>query len=137
MKIPHRAASSGQHGCRTPVSAPGQQAAGRFFVGIPFSTSLTHTFLTRLAQPFTGSPAHTQSKSVLVIFVLEIVVKFIAEGKRPWKFFTNDEAAWNIFDFFIVVAGFVPLGGGGAILLHAARSRERRGAAGTGRFDTP
>ena len=109
MKIPHRAASSGQHGCRTPVSAPGQQAAGRFFVGIPFSTSLTHTFLTRLAQPFTGSPAHTQSKSVLVIFVLEIVVKFIAEGRSPWLFFTDN---WNVFDFLIVAIGFMPIGAG-------------------------
>ena len=112
MKIPHRAASSGQHGCRTPVSAPGQQAAGRFFVGIPFSTSLTHTFLTRLAQPFTGSPAHTQSKSVLVIFVLEIVVKFIAEGRSPWLFFTDN---WNVFDFLIVAIGFMPIGGGGSV----------------------
>ncbi len=55
--------------------------------------------------------------TIVAIFTFEIYVKFIAEGKRPWKFFTNDEAAWNIFDFFIVVAGFVPLGGGGAIMV--------------------
>ena len=55
--------------------------------------------------------------TIVAIFTFEIYVKFIAEGKHPWKFFTNEEAAWNIFDFFIVVAGFVPLGGGGAIMV--------------------
>ena len=54
---------------------------------------------------------------IVFIFTLEIYIKFIAEGKRPWKFFSNSEAAWNIFDFFIVVAGFIPMGGGSAIMV--------------------
>lgn len=54
---------------------------------------------------------------IVLIFTAEIYVKFISEGKRPWQFFTNKEAGWNIFDFFIVVAGFIPLGGGSAIMV--------------------
>eukprot|EP00949_MAST-11_sp_MAST-11-sp1_P000868 g868.t1 len=49
---------------------------------------------------------------ILWIFVLEVVVKMAAEGRRPWIFFTD---SWNIFDFFIVVIGFLPIGGGGAV----------------------
>lgn len=54
----------------------------------------------------------TPCKTVLVIFVLEIVVKFIAEGKSPWLFFTDN---WNVFDFLIVAVGFMPIGGGGSV----------------------
>jgi voltage-gated sodium channel len=49
---------------------------------------------------------------VLWIFVLEIVVKMIAEGKSPWRYFRD---AWNVFDFSIVAVGFMPIGGGGAV----------------------
>ena len=49
---------------------------------------------------------------VLWIFVLEIVVKMVAEGKSPWRYFFN---AWNVFDFSIVAVGFMPIGGGGAV----------------------
>ena len=49
---------------------------------------------------------------VLWIFVFEIVVKLIAEGKRPWRYFYD---GWNIFDFAIVAVGFMPIGGGGAV----------------------
>lgn len=51
---------------------------------------------------------------IVLIFMIEIYIKLIAEGKRPWLFFTD---GWNIFDFFIVVAGFIPMGGGGAIMV--------------------
>jgi len=50
--------------------------------------------------------------AVLWIFVLEIVVKFAAEGKTPWLFFKD---SWNVFDFFIVAVGFMPIGGGGSV----------------------
>ena len=53
--------------------------------------------------------------AIMTIFVAEIVIKFLAEGKEPWLFFSDP---WNIFDFFIVVVGFIPIGGesgGGAV----------------------
>ena len=50
--------------------------------------------------------------AVLLIFVVEIIVKFAAEGKTPWLFFKD---SWNVFDFFIVAVGFMPIGGGGSV----------------------
>ena len=47
--------------------------------------------------------------AILMIFVLELAIKFVAEGKKPWLFFHNSEAGWNTFDFIIVVLGLVPL----------------------------
>ena len=51
---------------------------------------------------------------VIVIFVLEIVIKLIAEGKKPWNYFRD---AWNVFDFSIVAIGFFPLSGGDTIMV--------------------
>lgn len=42
---------------------------------------------------------------IIFFFSLEIVIKIIAEGRRPLRFFGD---AWNIFDFLIVVSCFVP-----------------------------
>ena len=44
-------------------------------------------------------------KVILGIFILEIVVKMVGEGKKPWRFF-ND--GWNVFDFVIVAGAFMP-----------------------------
>ncbi len=45
-------------------------------------------------------------KVVLAIFTLEVVLKVAAEGSKPWKYFTDP---WNVFDFAIVVGGFLPV----------------------------
>jgi voltage-gated sodium channel len=49
---------------------------------------------------------------ILFMFVLEIVVKIIAEGKYPWKYFYS---SWNVFDFCIVLASFMPFKGNDAV----------------------
>ncbi|MFC4337922.1 ion transporter [Salininema proteolyticum] len=41
----------------------------------------------------------------LAFFVFELVVGIVSYAPRSWRFFTN---AWNVFDFVIVVAAFVP-----------------------------
>ena len=43
---------------------------------------------------------------VLGIFVLEAVIKIVAEGKRPLNYFKN---SWNVFDFSIVVVCLLPI----------------------------
>ena len=43
--------------------------------------------------------------TILTIFVLEIVLKIIACGKQPLRFFRD---GWNVFDFIIVVVCFLP-----------------------------
>jgi voltage-gated sodium channel len=42
---------------------------------------------------------------IIAIFVIEIVIKIAAEGKKPWRYFAD---AWNVFDFLIVAACFLP-----------------------------
>jgi len=58
------------------------------------------------------------NKLVLWIFVAEVVIKMIAEGKKPWRYF-ND--GWNIFDFIIVAAAFMPFGGSSVAVLRLLR----------------
>ena len=55
---------------------------------------------------------------VLVIFIIEILVKMIAEGKKPWNYFKD---AWNVFDFIIVAAAFMPFGGSSIAILRLLR----------------
>ena len=44
---------------------------------------------------------NTLDSFILGIFVIEAVIKILAEGNRPQNYFRNP---WNIFDFIIVVA---------------------------------
>ncbi len=55
---------------------------------------------------------------VLVIFIIEILVKMIGEGKKPWNYFKD---AWNVFDFIIVAAAFMPFGGSSIAILRLLR----------------
>ena len=43
---------------------------------------------------------------VLGIFVLEAVIKIVAEGKKPLNYFKD---SWNVFDFSIVVVCLLPI----------------------------
>jgi len=43
---------------------------------------------------------------ILVIFVLEAIIKIVAQCPKPWRYFLD---SWNIFDFTIVLVGFVDL----------------------------
>ena len=42
---------------------------------------------------------------ILTIFILEMVIKMIAEGKKPWLYFKDP---WNIFDFIIIIVSLLP-----------------------------
>ena len=55
---------------------------------------------------------------VLFIFVIEIAVKMLAEGRKPWNYFKD---GWNIFDFTIVAAAFMPFGGSSIAILRLLR----------------
>ena len=55
-----------------------------------------------------GTLLHALDKVVLGIFTLEIAIKMGAEGKRPWRYFKDP---WNVFDFLIVAAAFLPAAG--------------------------
>jgi voltage-gated sodium channel len=41
----------------------------------------------------------------LGLFVVELAIRIVAYGSRPQRFFTN---GWNVFDFVVIGAAFVP-----------------------------
>jgi len=54
-----------------------------------------------------GTELHLANAIILWIFILEIVLKWIALLPRPWTFFRDP---WNVFDFIIVVLSLLPVG---------------------------
>ena len=46
-------------------------------------------------------------KLIISCFVLEIGLKIISNGKKPWNFFSDP---WNVFDFVIVAVCLIPAG---------------------------
>ena len=46
-------------------------------------------------------------KLIISCFVLEIGLKIVSNGKRPWNFFSDP---WNVFDFLIVAVCLIPAG---------------------------
>lgn len=56
--------------------------------------------------------------AVLGIFVVEILIKMGAHGRYPWRYFRD---GWNVFDFLIVAACFLPVGSEYAMVLRLAR----------------
>lgn len=61
---------------------------------------------------------HLADQIVLWIFVAEVVVKMGAEGSRPWRYFLDP---WNVFDFVIVAACFLPFEGQAVTVLRLLR----------------
>jgi voltage-gated sodium channel len=44
---------------------------------------------------------------IISCFVLEIFLKIVSNGKRPWNFFSDP---WNVFDFVVVAVCLIPAG---------------------------
>jgi voltage-gated sodium channel len=65
-----------------------------------------------------GTVLHVLDQLVIWIFVAEVVVKMGAEGKKPWRYFLDP---WNVFDFIIVAACFMPVGTQYVMVLRLAR----------------
>ncbi len=42
---------------------------------------------------------------IIVLFTAEVLIKIGAEGAKPWRYFRDP---WNVFDFIIVTACFLP-----------------------------
>lgn len=55
---------------------------------------------------------------ILGIFVVEVVVKMVAEVPKPLRYFKDP---WNVFDFIIVAAAFLPFGGSSIAILRLLR----------------
>jgi len=61
---------------------------------------------------------HLADQVVLWIFVAEVIIKMGAEGRRPWRYFLDP---WNVFDFIIVAACFLPFEGQAVTVLRLLR----------------
>ncbi len=61
---------------------------------------------------------HILDQLIIWIFVAEVVIKMGAEGKQPWKYFFDP---WNVFDFIIVAACFMPVDAQYVMVLRLAR----------------
>jgi voltage-gated sodium channel len=48
---------------------------------------------------------HALNDAFFAVFVVELAIRIIAHGRRPREFFRS---GWNVFDFFVIVAAFVP-----------------------------
>lgn len=44
---------------------------------------------------------------IIAFFVIEIALKIISRGRRPWTYFSDP---WNVFDFLIVALCVIPVG---------------------------
>jgi voltage-gated sodium channel len=55
---------------------------------------------------------------ILGLFVLEMVLKILACGKRPWRYFCQP---WNVFDFVVVMICLLPLDAQYAAVFRLAR----------------
>ncbi len=65
-----------------------------------------------------GPLLHVLDTAVLAIFIIEIVLKLVAHGRRPLDYFRD---GWNVFDFTIVAICLLPIGGPFAAVLRLAR----------------
>lgn len=65
-----------------------------------------------------GTTLHVLDQIVLWIFVAEALLKMGAEGRRPWRYFADP---WNVFDFSIVAACFLPINAQYVVVLRLAR----------------
>src|ERR1041384_4150177 len=48
---------------------------------------------------------HWLERFFRVVFVTEIVIRILAYGRRPQDFFKH---GWNVFDFIVIAAVFIP-----------------------------
>lgn len=63
-------------------------------------------------QTYSADPLLTVLDNViLVCFSVEVILKVMAEGYQPWKYWTGKEWKWNNFDFTIVFMS-LPFWGG-------------------------
>lgn len=53
-----------------------------------------------------GAAIWSLDRVVLAVFVLEVLLKIAAEGRRPWRYFLDP---WNVFDFAVTAICLLPL----------------------------
>jgi voltage-gated sodium channel len=74
-------------------------------------------------NPESCSSFPPDAQIVLAAFTIEVVLKILAEGYKPWYFFISHDWKWNIFDFLIVFFSmpFISFGSRSLYLLRLVR----------------
>ena len=67
-------------------------------------------------DPQVAAVAHAIDRAALVFYTVEVVLRLISYGAKPWMFFRNP---WNVFDFLIVV--LIPFLDGGTVIFRLVR----------------
>ena len=65
-----------------------------------------------------GSLLNAVNAACVAVFIVELGIRIASYWPRPWQFFRN---GWNIFDFVVVGATFVPGVSGNSTLLRLVR----------------
>ena len=65
-----------------------------------------------------GGIIRVLDRGILGIFTLEAVIKMVAQGRRPWRYFQDP---WNAFDFLILICLLLPFWGNFFVLLRVGR----------------
>lgn len=65
-----------------------------------------------------SGPLRVVDALFLIVFSVEILVRMLAHGSRPWNFFRG---GWNVFDFSIVALALLPVLGANVTLVRLVR----------------
>ncbi len=65
-----------------------------------------------------GGVLDALNSAFLAVFVVELAIRFLAAGANPRRFFSS---GWNVFDFVVIGAAFVPGLAANSTLLRLAR----------------
>jgi voltage-gated sodium channel len=92
------------------VGACGRIARARWFqmtiIGVIIANAVTIGLETYASvEERWGDQLDALDTVFLAIFVVEIAIRIVAHGRRPQDFFRS---GWNVFDFVVVGAAFVP-----------------------------
>lgn len=60
--------------------------------------------------------AHVVDQAAIVFYTVELLLRIVSYGKKPWMFFRNP---WNVFDFVVVVA--IPFLNNGTVIFRLVR----------------
>ena len=83
--------------------------AGAALVGLETVPSVRERF---------GELVNRVDRFILGIFLLEVVLKLAAEGRRPWRYFLDP---WNVFDFTVTAICLLPFNAQFAQVLRLGR----------------
>jgi voltage-gated sodium channel len=56
-------------------------------------------------DPAVTAIATAVDRGAIIFYTVEVLLRIISYGRKPWMFFRN---GWNVFDFVVILAVFVP-----------------------------